>query len=130
LQEGGDAGVAKAVAYAKRMKVYPLSQAANPPTTTFVDASNVVFEANIPYDARFFDSLNRMVQREPWLTRDKTMIDSLRTIGIEKGQPFDPDAKRRTLLDHAANEAHAWLEMKYEALFKPRFTKAPAGRFR
>jgi hypothetical protein len=61
LQTGGDVGVAKAVAYAKRMKLYPLSQAASPSATTFVDASDVMFEANIPYDSRFFDSLNRMV---------------------------------------------------------------------
>jgi len=119
LQTGGEAGVAKAVEYAKRIKLYPLSQAANPPATKFIDASDVVFEANIPYDARFFDSLNRMVQSEPWLTRDKAMIDPLRTIGIEKGKPFSPDANARKILDAAAKEAHAWLEAKYEALFNP-----------
>src|SRR6266513_2397709 len=43
LQTGGDAGVAKAVEYARRMKLYPLSQAAKPLPTTFVDASDVVF---------------------------------------------------------------------------------------
>jgi len=121
LQTGGDAGVAKAVAYAKRMKVYPLSQAANPPTTTFIDASGVVFEANIPYDSRFFDSLNRIVQREPWLTRDKSMIDPLRTIGIEKGKAFNPDAETRAILDDAAKEARAWLETKYESGFSPAY---------
>jgi hypothetical protein len=121
LQTGGDAGVAKAVAYARRIKLYPLSQAANPPATTFIDASGVVFEANIPYDSRFFDSLNRMVQSEPWLTRDKAMIDPLKTLGIEKGKPFNPDETARTIFDGAAKEAHAWLEMKYEALFTPPF---------
>jgi hypothetical protein len=119
LQTGGDAGLAKAVEYAKRIKLYPLSQASNPPTTKFIDASDVVFEANIPYDARFFDSLNRMVQSEPWLMRDKAMIDPLRTIGIEKGKPFNPDASARKILDDAAKEAHAWLEARYEALFSP-----------
>ena len=119
LQTGGDAGVAKAVEYAKRIKLYPLSQAANPPTTKFIDASDIVFEANIPYDARFFDSLNRMVQSEPWLTRDKAMIDPLRTIGIEKGKPFNPDASARKILDAAAKEARAWLEARYGALFNP-----------
>ena len=119
LQTGGDAGVDKAVTYAKRIKLYPLSQAANPPATRFIDASDVVFEANIPYDLRFFESLNRMVQAEPWLTRDKAMIDSLKTIGIEKGKAFSPDAKTRVILDDAAKEAHAWLETKYEALFTP-----------
>ena len=52
---------------AKRVKLYPLSQAANPPATSFVDAIDVVYDATIPYDLRFFESLDRMVQSEPWL---------------------------------------------------------------
>ena len=44
------------------------------------------YDSTIPYDLRFFQSLDRFVQREPWLTRDKVMIDQLKTIGIEKGQ--------------------------------------------
>ena len=121
LKTGGDSGVAKAVAYAKRIKLYPLSQAAKPPETNFIDASDVVFEANVPYDSRLFDSLNRIVQSEPWLARDKAMIDPLKTIGIEKGKAFSPDAKTRGILDDAAKEAHAWLETKYETLFTPPF---------
>jgi hypothetical protein len=121
LQTGGDTGVAKAVAYAKRVKLYPLSQASNPPETIFIDASDIVFEANIPYDSRFFGSLNRMVQREPWLTRDKAMIDPLKTIGIEKGKAFNPDAKTRAILDGAAKEARDWLEMKYQTTFSPAY---------
>ena len=119
LQSGGDAAVAKAVAYGRRVKLYPLSQAANPPATTFVDASDVVFEANIPYDSRFFDSLNRMVQRERWLTRDKAMIDMLKSIGIEKGKAFRPDDTTRRILNAAADEARAWLDLKYETMFSP-----------
>src|SRR6476619_4906516 len=65
LNSGSDADVAKAVAYGKRIRLYPLSQAANPPPTTFVDAIDVVFDATIPYDLRFFESLDRVVQIEP-----------------------------------------------------------------
>jgi hypothetical protein len=119
LQTGDAAGVAKAVTYAKRVKLYPLSQAANPPATTFIDASDVVFEANIPYDVRFFQSLDRMVQREPWLTRDKSMIDMLKSIGIEKGKPFRPDEATHRILNAAADEARAWLDLKYESMFSP-----------
>ena len=93
LESGSDADIAKAVDYGKRIKLYPLSQAANPPATTFVDAIDVVYDATIPYDVRFFESLDRVVQIEPWLTRDKVMIDMLKSIGIEKGKPFNPDAK-------------------------------------
>jgi hypothetical protein len=97
LRSGSDADIARAVAYSKRMKLYPLAEAVNPASTVFVDASGVVFDSTIPYDVRFFESLHRMVQAEPWLERDKAMIDPLKTLGIERGQPFEP---RR---DHAAH---------------------------
>jgi hypothetical protein len=117
LKSGSEADIAKAVAYGKRIKVYPLALAANPPPTVFVDAIDVVFDSTIPYDLRFFQSLNRFVQSEPWLTRDKVMIDQLKSIGIEKGKSFDPDAKTQAILNEAAGEARAWLDNNYRALF-------------
>lgn len=119
LRSGSDADVAKAVDYAKCIKLYPLSQAANPPATTFVDAINSVYDSTIPYDLRFFQSLDRIVQTEPWLPRDKLMIDMLKSIGIEKGKPFSPDAKSQDILNSAAREAHALLESRYEGIFTP-----------
>jgi hypothetical protein len=116
---GSDADVAKAVAYGMQAKLYPLSQAANPPPTKFVDVIDLVFDSTIPYDLRFFESLDRIVQREPWLERDRAMIDPLKSIGIEKGKPFDPDASTKAILEQAAREAHAWLELKYETAFAP-----------
>jgi hypothetical protein len=82
LKGGSDADVTKAVVYGKRLKLYPLSQAANPPPTVFVDAVDVEFDSTIPYDIRFFESLDRMVQAEPWLERDRAMIDPLKTIAV------------------------------------------------
>ncbi|RVO72339.1 DUF1254 domain-containing protein [Sinorhizobium meliloti] len=119
LKSSSDADVAKAVAYGKRIKVYPLSQAGNPPETKFVDAIDVLFDSTIPYDLRFFEALDRFVQREPWLERDRAMIDPLKTIGIEKGKPFKPDEKTKQILSDAVSEAHAWLDHKYENVFKP-----------
>ena len=116
LRSGGDADVAKAVAYSKRLKLYPLSQAANPPPTVFVDAADVVFDSTIPYDMRFFESLDRMVQAEFWLERDKAMIDPLKSIGIERGKPFKPDAKTQAILSAAIQEAKTWFEARYETL--------------
>ena len=55
LRSGSDADLAKAVEYGKRIKLYPLSQAANPPPTTYVDARGVLYDATIPYDVRFFE---------------------------------------------------------------------------
>lgn len=108
---------------ASASKLYPLNQAANPPPTKFVDAIDVVFDNTIPYDLRFFQLLDRFVQYEPWLTRDKAMIDTLKSIGIEKGKPFNPDAGTQKILNDAAAEAKAWLNMQYEAIFSPPFNE-------
>jgi hypothetical protein len=113
------ADVAKSVAYGKRTKIYPLSQAANPSPTTFTDAADVVFDSTIRYDASFFASLDRIVQSEPWMPRDRAMIDPLRSLGIEKGKPFNPDARTKVGLNAGAREAKAWLESKYDAGLAP-----------
>ena len=105
LKDGSEAGIANAVEYGKRIKLYPLSQAKNPPATVLVDAIGSVFDSTIPYDVRFFESLDRIVQNEPWLQRDKAMIDQLRTIGIEKGNTFKPDGNTQ--------EPALWVQSKY-----------------
>jgi hypothetical protein len=121
LRSHDDADVAKAVAYGKRLKVYALANTANPPPTRFTDAADVLFDATIPYDIRFFESLHRIVQSQPWLERDKALIDPLKSLGIEKGKPFAPDGKTRTALTEGARDAHAWLDHRLETAFAPYF---------
>jgi hypothetical protein len=96
------------------LKVYPLSQAANPPETVFTDARDVLFDSPIRYDASFFKNLDRIVQAEPWLPRDRVMIDQLKTLGIEKGKSYEPDAKATKQLEAGIHEAQQWLEAKYD----------------
>jgi len=119
MSSHGDSDVAAAIAYGKRAKVYPLSAAANPPATVFTDAKDVEFDSTIRYDASFFRSLDRIVQSEPWIERDRAMIDPLRTIGIEKGKPFAPDESTQRILNAAIGEARALLEQRYDAGFPP-----------
>jgi hypothetical protein len=123
FKSANEADIAKAVAYGKRIKVYPLTQAAHPADTQFIDAIDVVFDATIPYDLRFFQSLDRIVQIEPWLTRDKAMIDPLKSIGIEKGKPFSPDQATQEILKQAALEAQAWLRPQFEQVIVPPFNE-------
>ncbi|HVY40518.1 MAG TPA: DUF1254 domain-containing protein [Polyangia bacterium] len=116
LASSSTADVANAVTYGKRIKFYRLSQAASSPETKFVDAIDVLFDSTIPYDLRFFEALDRFVQREPWIDRDRVMIDSLRTVGIEKGRSFNPDDETKRILRDAGREARAWLDRKYELM--------------
>ena len=122
LKSGSDSDIAKAAAYGRRVRFYPLSAAASPPETRYVDAVGDLFDSTIPYNARFFETLDRFVQREPWLERDKVMINQLKSVGIEKGRPFSPDADAREVLDGAASEARAYLDQQYEGIFVPPFT--------
>jgi hypothetical protein len=55
------------------------------------------------------------VQSEPWIDRDRVMIDQLKSLGIEKGKPFKPDAQTKAILEAGVQEAQAWLEAKYDA---------------
>ena len=113
LKSHSDADAAASVAYGKRIKIYPLSQAADPPETKFTDARNALFDSTIRYDISFFEGLNRIIQTEPWLDRDRAMIDPLKTLGIEKGRPFSPSAETKAALRGGIHEAQAWLEAKY-----------------
>ncbi|KAF2510562.1 DUF1254 domain-containing protein [Flavobacterium foetidum] len=116
LKSGSPEDVAAAVEYSKRIKVYPLSEASKNPTTVFVDASEKVFDSAIPYDISFYESLNKIVQSEPWLKRDRAYIDILKTIGIQRGKAFNPDTRTKEILTASVKAAREWLNVNYEAM--------------
>jgi hypothetical protein len=115
LKSHGEADVAKSVAYGKRIKFYPLSQASAPPAVVFTDVKDVLFDSTIRYDESFFEGLNRIVQSEPWLDRDRVMIDQLKSLGIEKGKPFAPSAATKQALANGIREAQMSLAARYDA---------------
>jgi hypothetical protein len=47
------------------------------------------------------------------------MIDPLKTLGIEKGKPFGPNAGTKAALEEGIREAQAWMEAKYDAGLPP-----------
>ncbi len=115
LKSHDAADVARSLAYAKRIRVYPLAQAGSPPPTVFTDVQDVEFDSTIRYDQRFFEGLDRVVQSEPWLERDRAMIDALRTLGIEKGKPFAPTPEMEDAMAEGLREAHLELAARYDA---------------
>ncbi|HEY7053010.1 MAG TPA: DUF1254 domain-containing protein, partial [Mycobacterium sp.] len=121
LNSHSDTDVAAAIAYGKRAKIYPLSAAAKPPETVFTDVKDVEYDSTIRYDLSFFQSLDRVVQSEPWIERDRAMIDPLRSLGIEKGKLFAPNQATQAILTAAIGEARALLEHRYDAGFPPFF---------
>jgi hypothetical protein len=86
----------------KYARVYPLSQADNPPANNFVDVSGKEFCGIAPSDFRFWEYLNEVVQGEEPESTDKVSLGYYASIGIEKGKSFSPDARMKKILADAA----------------------------
>lgn len=87
----GNTGTYKdAEEYAKGIKIYYLEEADNPPTTNYLDATDVGYDCLPYYDETFFQDINDFVQQNPIRPQDKAMISLLRDLGIEKGKDFNP----------------------------------------
>jgi hypothetical protein len=96
------AGTAPAVALMKTTRIYPLSQAANPPANVFFNGSRQEVDTIFSDSGQYFADLAWMIEREPADRIPSHERFQLAAIGIEKGKPFAPDAARTALLDDAA----------------------------
>jgi hypothetical protein len=86
----------------RHLRVFPLAEAADPPSTTFIDISGVAFNAIHASDASFFDEVVPVVQEEPLEAVDPEVRGLLAAIGIRKDRPFAPDEAMRRILAEAA----------------------------
>ena len=86
----------------KHLRIYPLSQAAAPPETTFINGSGKAFNTIHAMDFSFFGEVDKVVQEEPASAMDPETLGLLASIGIEKGKPFSPDERMRKILAEAA----------------------------
>ncbi len=87
----------------KHLKIYHLSEAANPPAMKFVDGSGVPANFVAPGDYTFWEMLNQVIQEEPAGGSDPTTLGLFASIGIVKGKPFEPDERMKKILTDAAN---------------------------
>jgi hypothetical protein len=105
---------ADANAYAKTLKMYPLSEAANPPPTKFVDGYDQRISTLAPYDWQYFKDLYEIISVEPVRPRDKVMMGMLASIGIEKGKPFNPSPKMKDIMTRAAVDAYFYMQDRFQ----------------
>jgi hypothetical protein len=104
--ENGDLAAAAAGVKAKAA-IFPLSQAAKAPATTFVNLSGVKFNTISANDFSFYEELNAVVQNEPADWVDPDTVGLYAAIGIRKGQPFAPDARMKKTLTEAVAVGNA-----------------------
>ena len=80
----------------------PIAVAPEPAPTRFIEGSGLAFNTVPPNDHTYFDLMNELVQQEPEGALDAEVLGSLAAVGIVKGQPFEPDARRQAILAEAA----------------------------
>ena len=91
----------------RKIKIYPLATATEPVLMKFVDttekamdSSSLRWEGNL----QFWEVLHRIVDAEPLVDKFLPMYGVLANLGIEKGKPFAPDARMKSILESAAIE--------------------------
>lgn len=99
-----------AYAYAKRLRMYYLSEANNPPEQKFVDPINQRYPTLPFYDERHFEDMHAIMSVEPVREHDKVMMGMLKSLGIEKGKPFAPDETAKRAMHNAAIDVWFYLQ--------------------
>ncbi len=99
-----DASVAM---FEEGLRVYPLSRADDPPAMTFLSFSRKIVNTIHANDFGFYEELAAVIDREPVAVIDPETRGLLAAIGIEKGKPFAPDERMRSILDDAAAVGNA-----------------------
>jgi hypothetical protein len=87
-------------------RIYPLSQADNPPEMEFINASAVPSNTIHSNDFHLLEELGTVIQHEHPDALDPEERGLLASIGILSGQPFDPDDRMRAILERSADTAY------------------------
>jgi len=119
IPDASPENLAKAAAFAKRIKVYPLSQAENPPESRSVDIYGRNMEGIVKLDETVYAELHEIIQEETVEEQNLAMMGLLRTIGIEKGAPFAPDAAMTEVYAVASAEALEYMIEQYHKFLNP-----------
>jgi hypothetical protein len=106
--------LADAHAYAQRLRMYYLSEASNPPKQKFVDPANQRYPTLPFYDERHFEDMHAIISVEPVREHDKVMTGMLKSLGIEKGTPFNPDATTKRAMRQATIDAWFYLQQWWD----------------
>ena len=135
ISDTSDENLKKAEAFVKKIQIYPLAQADNPPKTKHIDTYGKNLNALPEFDASFFEDLHNIIQEEVTLEQDLAIMGLLDAIGIRKGTEYKPDEKTLSVFDRAAKDTLQYLIEQFHNVSNVKFyddrqwtTIAPPGR--
>ena len=84
------------------LKVYPLREAGNPPEETFINVSGVQYNTVHANNRAFFEEIHTALENNPEGAFAPEILGTFASLGIKKGEPFEPDDRMRRILTEAA----------------------------
>ena len=88
-------------------RIYPLSKPEDREKTEFINWSGKHFNTIHANNFHFYEEINAVIQEEPAAAFSSELLGLLLAIGIEKGQPFNPDERVRHILTEAVAVGNA-----------------------
>ena len=95
----------KAMNFYKQLKAYPLDQPGR--KGRYINVSGLPLTSLAPEGMEAFRWIHEIIDHEPADFVDKELLGRLASLGIEKGKPFNPDARMQRIFDKAAKLAVA-----------------------
>jgi hypothetical protein len=92
----------KAKATMAALRIYSYSQRDNPPNAPHLTPNGRKWTGEQPHGLAYWEGLAKVINEEPAIERDRMMLGMLQPLGIEKGKPFNPDARQKRILIEAA----------------------------
>lgn len=120
LPVGGDVKAAKE--RLTRIKVYPLNDTADWTTPVWKDLTGVEQDTTpLRWEGKFefWEVLAKAIDRQPPYEGYHDYYGELAVLGIEKGKPFQPDARMRNILTEAAQLGNAQMRVQSFADRRP-----------
>jgi len=103
-QRGLDPDKANAAALLGQIRNYPYAERDNPKNVSkHIRPEGRKWAGQQPGGLDYWEVVARVINEEPPLERDRITLATLVPLGIEKGKPFNPDARQKAILEQASN---------------------------
>ncbi|MBT8054413.1 MAG: DUF1254 domain-containing protein [Xanthomonadales bacterium] len=106
---------AEAGEHAKSIKVYSLEEAVegNIEPTEHMDVTDLPYDCLPYYNMTFIEDINDVVQNNPVREKDRAVYSMLQSIGIKKGEAFNPTPIQKKAALEGLELAYAYMQKKF-----------------
>lgn len=104
---GSMENVPATVQVVKKLRIYPFSERNSPKPNKFVSISGMAINTLPPQGIEYWARLSAFNNNNPVAERDGFYMAMLKPLGIEKGKPFQLDARQKAILEDAARTGDA-----------------------